>query len=54
MDHAYSMGIDSFDTAAAYGGGASEKIVVSWLAERALPRDSIIIATNILPPYDSL
>ncbi len=52
MDHAYSKGMNSFDTAAAYGGGASEEIVGSWLAERVLPRDSVSIATKILPPYD--
>lgn len=54
MDHAYSMGINSFDTAAAYGSGASESILGSWLAERALPGNSISIATKILPPYDIL
>ncbi len=52
MDHAYSRGITSFDTAAAYGSGVSESIVGSWLAERAIPEDSVSIATKILPPYD--
>lgn len=52
MDHAYFKGITSFDTAAAYGSGASESIVGAWLAERALPGDSVSIATKILPPYD--
>ena len=53
MDHAYSKGIDTFDTAAAYANGESEKIVGFWLAERASRRDSISIATKILPPYDA-
>ena len=53
MDHAYSMGINSFDTAAAYGGGESERIVGSWLAERTSQRNSITVATKILPPYDA-
>lgn len=51
MNYAYSKGINSFDSAAAYGNGASERIVGSWLAERTLPRDSVSISTKILPPY---
>ena len=54
MDYAYSKGINSFDTAAVYGDGSSERIIGYWLAERALPKDSISIATKILPPYDPL
>jgi len=52
MNHAYSMGINSFDTAAAYGEGSSETIVGAWLGENASARSSINIATKILPPYD--
>lgn len=52
MDHAYSKDINSFDTAAAYSSGESEKIVGEWLAERNIPKDNISIATKILPPYD--
>lgn len=52
MDHAFSKGITFFDTAAAYGGGASERIVGAWLKKRELPGNSIVIATKILPPYD--
>ncbi len=33
MDHARSRGINLFDTAEAYGGGASETIVGRWLKE---------------------
>lgn len=54
MDHAYSRGITSFDTAAVYGGGSSERIIGQWLAERTLSENSISIATKILPPYDPL
>jgi aryl-alcohol dehydrogenase-like predicted oxidoreductase len=54
MDHAYSRGITSFDTAAVYGDGSSERIIGRWLAERALSENSIGIATKILPPYDPL
>lgn len=51
MDHAYEMGIRDIDTAAAYGGGASETIVGRWLTQRGL-HQNISIATKILPPYD--
>jgi Predicted oxidoreductases (related to aryl-alcohol dehydrogenases) len=52
MDYAYSAGIRHFDTAAAYGNGASEKIVGRWLASRR-PSD-ITIATKLLPPFTHL
>jgi aryl-alcohol dehydrogenase-like predicted oxidoreductase len=51
MDHAYQAGIDFFDTAAAYGAGASEQIVGEWLAQNPAARNSITVATKILPPY---
>jgi 1-deoxyxylulose-5-phosphate synthase len=49
MDYAYSKGIHHFDTAAAYGGGASEKIIGRWLSSRR--PSNITIATKILPPF---
>lgn len=52
LDHAYAHGVCLFDTAAAYGGGASEQIIGRWLASRR-PRD-ITVATKILPPYESV
>lgn len=51
MDLARSRGINYFDTAAAYGAGASEAIVGEWLAARPEFADSIMISTKILPPY---
>lgn len=54
LDHAYSRGITSFDTAAVYGDGSSERIIGQWLAQRALSENSISIATKIVPPYDPL
>lgn len=51
MDHAVAHGIKMFDTAAAYGNGASERIIGSWLAEKQLS-EPIIIATKILPPFE--
>lgn len=50
LDHALERGITHFDTAAAYGGGASETILGKWLASRKPA--NITVATKILPPYD--
>ena len=52
LDHAYAKGVRHFDTAAAYGGGASETILGKWLASRK--PEGITIATKILPPYDRI
>jgi aryl-alcohol dehydrogenase-like predicted oxidoreductase len=49
MDYAVANGINFFDTASAYGNGASEEIVGEWLAAR---KSKIVVATKILPPYD--
>lgn len=51
MDHAWSRGVNLFDTASAYGDGASEKIIGKWLATRRPSDNSLLIATKILPPY---
>ena len=50
LDHAWERGVRHFDTAAAYGGGASEMILGKWLASRK--PEGITFATKILPPYD--
>ena len=50
MDHAYVRGVRMLDTAAAYGGGESERIVGRWLAARR-PKD-MVVATKMLPPYE--
>ena len=52
MDHALKHGLTFFDTAAAYGGGASEEIVGQWIAARGA-RAKIVLATKILPPYSA-
>ncbi|MBL9182088.1 MAG: aldo/keto reductase [Verrucomicrobiaceae bacterium] len=52
LDHAFARGVTHFDTAAAYGGGASETILGKWLASRK--PEGITIATKILPPYDRI
>jgi aryl-alcohol dehydrogenase-like predicted oxidoreductase len=50
MDHAIARGVTVFDTAAAYGNGASELIVGEWLASRGT-RDRITVASKLLPPF---
>ena len=52
LDHALDRGVRHFDTAAAYGGGASETILGKWLASRR--PEGITIATKVLPPYDRI
>ena len=52
LDHALERGITHFDTAAAYGGGASETILGKWLESRKPA--NITVATKILPPYDRI
>lgn len=52
LDHALARGVRLFDTAAAYGRGASESILGRWLNSRR--PHGITIATKILPPYDRI
>ena len=51
MDYAIKNGITFFDTAAAYGDGASEEFIGSWMADRHSASDSILVSTKVLPPY---
>lgn len=53
MDYALEREITFFDTASAYGGGASEEIVGQWFAERGQAAAHIAVATKLLPPYDA-
>lgn len=52
MDHAFNKGINFFDTAAAYGNGASETIIGKWLNKDRDKKKSVVVATKILPPFD--
>lgn len=52
LDLAFARGVTHFDTASAYGAGASETILGKWLASRK--PDGITVATKILPPYDHI
>lgn len=52
LDYALERGVRHFDTAEAYGGGASETILGKWLASRK--PEGITVATKILPPYDRI
>ena len=46
MDHAWDAGINYFDTADSYGGGASERMIGGWLRERKV-RDRLILSTKV-------
>jgi aryl-alcohol dehydrogenase-like predicted oxidoreductase len=46
LDHAMDLGITLLDTAAVYGDGASEKILGSWMRDRAT-RDRVVLATKV-------
>lgn len=51
MDAAFYVGINVFDTANAYGGGASEQIIGRWLAQKGpAVRDQLILSTKVFNP----
>jgi aryl-alcohol dehydrogenase-like predicted oxidoreductase len=45
LDAARAAGINSLDTADAYGGGASERFIGAWLAERG--RGDLLVTTKV-------
>jgi aryl-alcohol dehydrogenase-like predicted oxidoreductase len=51
MDHALARGVKMFDTAAAYSGGGSERIVGAWLGARRPASEAVMVATKLQPPY---
>ena len=51
MDAAWELGITTFDTADAYGGGRSETWIGEWLATKASAvRDAILVETKTFNP----
>ena len=46
LNHAFERGITLFDTAEAYGGGASEQILGKWMADRK-NREQILLASKV-------
>jgi aryl-alcohol dehydrogenase-like predicted oxidoreductase len=53
MDRAWELGITTFDTADAYGGGRSESWLGDWLRAREPEvRDRIVIQTKTFNPMD--
>ena len=53
MDAAWELGITTFDTADAYGGGRSEAWIGEWLAGKGpAVRDTITIETKTFNPMD--
>ena len=51
MDAARELGITTFDTADAYGGGRSETWIGEWIAARDV-RDEIVVETKTFNPVD--
>lgn len=54
MDAAAERGILFFDTAEAYGQGASETIIGNWLQAHPSIKQRVTIASKLLPPYDAV
>jgi 1-deoxyxylulose-5-phosphate synthase len=53
MDTAWELGITTFDTADAYGGGRSETWIGEWLATKgSAVRDAIVVETKTFNPMD--
>ena len=53
MDAAWNLGLTTFDTADAYGGGRSETWIGQWLASKGPEvRDAITIETKTFNPMD--
>jgi aryl-alcohol dehydrogenase-like predicted oxidoreductase len=51
MDAAWELGITTFDTADAYGGGRSESTIGAWIATKgAEVRDRLVVATKTFNP----
>ena len=49
MDAAWEAGVTTFDTAASYGGGRSERAIGAWLSSRHRPA---VVATKVFNPVD--
>lgn len=53
MDAAWDAGIRAFDTADAYGGGASERFIGEWLASKpSAVADGLVITSKTFNPMD--
>ncbi len=54
MDAAWEMGVTTFDTADAYGGGRSESFIGDWLRTKGVDvRDRVVIQTKTFNPMDT-
>ena len=54
MDAAWDLGITTFDTADAYGGGRSEAWIGEWLATKdSAVRDALVIETKTFNPMEA-
>ncbi|CAI7602377.1 unnamed protein product [Penicillium viridicatum] len=46
LDHAYTRGINTWDTADVYSHGLSEEIIGKFLKQKQIPRDRVVILTK--------
>ncbi|OKL58561.1 Versiconal hemiacetal acetate reductase [Talaromyces atroroseus] len=46
LEHAYALGINTWDTADVYSHGRSEEIIGKFLREKQIPRDRVVIMTK--------
>ncbi|KAL3481477.1 Aldo/keto reductase [Aspergillus californicus] len=46
LEHAFSQGINTWDTADVYSHGRSEEIIGKFLAQKQIPRDRVVILTK--------
>jgi aryl-alcohol dehydrogenase-like predicted oxidoreductase len=54
MDAAWELGITTFDTADAYGGGRSETAIGAWLRTKGPDvRDRVVVTTKTFNPMDT-
>ena len=54
MDAAWDLGITTFDTADAYGGGRSETFIGEWLRTKGSDvRDRLVVATKTFNPMEA-
>lgn len=52
LDHAYKVGMRTFDTADMYSNGESERWIGKWLKSRKINRSSVVILSKCFMPVD--
>lgn len=52
MERAIELGLNFWDTANVYGGGATEEIIGRWFAQDSSRREKVVIATKVFNGWD--